>query len=283
MQFGSPRRRHSDWLPRLLLAIVVGAALVAVIFRPTNRPAKHPAASASPVSITRVGHRILGITAGYELFGLTSDSLVSIQFARGQITRTVLPPALRDAPVSFVVGPHEVIIRPLEDVPGYVLPEGQRSRSLSGSLARDGQLLPGPNPVEEWYIGKDQQVMLGGPVGSVTGLPSAAPTWQFPAPSASPGRAAVVSPDGALAVVATASGAQPALLDLVNLRTGRSTTIPVLVGPSPDAQTIAWSPDSRWLFLLAGDGELIAVRASDARACPLGVSLPAFSQIAMRG
>jgi hypothetical protein len=102
-------------------------------------------------------------------------------------------------------------------------------------------------------------------------------TWPWPA---EPG---IVSPDGAPAAVTVASGPQGTVLDLVNLTTGRTTTLPVPVDTSSDSQTLAWSPDSRWLVALTANGELVAVRASDGTVHSFGVGLPALSQIAMRG
>jgi hypothetical protein len=355
VEFGSPRRPGKGWVSRLLLAAIVVVALVFVLYHPS----KHHAPPPPPVSVTSVGHRILGISANWELFGLSSSGLVSVQFSRGQITRTVLPPALGDAPVSFIVGPKQAIIRPLDNVPGYVVPDGLPARPLTGILASGGQLLPGPAADEEWYIGGNQDITLIGPQGAATGLRLAALSRQYPVQSATsdgrgyvvlfnssgrqydatpaslravgallvavgprnwlglscqqgqcrnvvvdavtgtrrtlpgaglnvvtwpwPDEPGVVAPDGSYAAVTVASGAQGAALDLVNLSTGRTTTLPVPIGAVSDSTTLAWSPDSRWLFALAGNGEIVAIRASDASVHSLGVRLPPFSQIAMRG
>jgi hypothetical protein len=355
VEFGRPRRPGNRRLTRLLLAGLVVSALVFVLYHPS----KHRAPPPPPVSVTAVGHRILGISANWELFGLSSNGLLSVQFSRGQITRTVLPPALGDAPVSFIVGPNQVIIRPLDNVPGYAVSDGQPPQPLTGILASGGQLLPGPNPGEEWYISGNQDITLVGPQGAVAGLRLAALSRQYPAQSAmSDGRGyvvlfnssgsqydatpaslraigallvavgpanwlglscqqgqcrnvvvdaatgtrrtlpgpglnvvswpwpeepGVVAPNGSFAAVTVASGSQGAALDLVNLSTGRTTTLPVPIGVMSDSTTLAWSPDSRWLFALAGSGQLVAIRASDGSVHSLGVRLPALSQIAMRG
>jgi len=73
-----------------------------------------------------------------------------------------------------------------------------------------------------------------------------------------------------------------AVLGMVNLNTGRTTTMPVPVDESSDSQALAWSPDSRWLFALAANGKLVAIRVSDGTMHSLGVRLPVLSQIAMR-
>ena len=50
------------------------------------------------------------------------------------------------------MGPHQAIIRPLDNVPGYVVPDGRPARPLTGMLARGDLLLPGPSPAEEWAV-----------------------------------------------------------------------------------------------------------------------------------
>jgi hypothetical protein len=318
--FGAERRPRRPWLGRLLLAGLVIAALVFVVDHPSGQRAEHTATKPPTVSVTRFDLSILGISADWELFGLSTDSLVSIQFARGQITRTFLSPALRAAPVSLIVGPHQVVVTPLYGVQGYVVPTGQAGRSLSSSLARGGRLLPGPATAEEWHIGVGQQVTRSsgrqysttpsdprpagvllvavGPtnwlgltceqghcrnvvVNTTTGarrtLPGAAlnvVTW--------PTEPGIVSPDGSLAAVIVTSGVQRSVLDLVNVNTGRTTTMPVPIDESSDSQALAWSPDSRWLFALAASGKLVAIRVSDGTVHSIGVRLPVLSQIAMR-
>jgi hypothetical protein len=362
VEFGAARRPFGGRLPRLLLTALVAATLVFVLYRPGTHQPNHSAKrtlSPPPVSIARVGHRILGISATWDLFGLTSNGLVSIQFGRAQITRTVLPPTPGDASVSLVLGPRQAYIRPLDNAPGYVVPDGLPGRSLTGILSRGGLLLPGPAPGEEWYISNSEQITLVGPAGTASGPPFAAVAAQYPGQSAMadgrgyvvlfnssgveydatptglrpvgallvavgpknwlglgcqqgqcrnvvvnaktgvrrtlpgaalnvvswpwPAEPGVASPDGSLAVVIVTRGALGMALDLVNLSTGRTTTLPVPVGMSSDSRALAWSPDSRWLFVLTGTGRLVAVRVSDGTVHSLGVGLPALSQIAMRG
>jgi IMP dehydrogenase len=38
-------------------------------------------------------------------------------------------------------------VRPLDDVTGYLVPDGSPARPLTGTLARSGLLLPGPSEV----------------------------------------------------------------------------------------------------------------------------------------
>jgi hypothetical protein len=45
---------------------------------------------------------------------------------------------------------------------------------------------------------------------------------------------------------------------------------------------MVWSPDSRWLFVAAASGRLIAIDASTGRAEGLGVAVGPVDQVAIR-
>jgi hypothetical protein len=72
-------------------------------------------------------------------------------------------------------------------------------------------------------------------------------------------------------------------LHLVNLSTGADHAIDLPGGPFPSDQTLAWSPDGRWLFAVSGRGQLVAIDARSFQVAHLGVSLPFLTQIAIRG
>ena len=177
------------WLPTLLLACLVVGAVFAVIRQsgsPHNPPAPHPAPSPPPpaVTVTDVGHPLLGITSDWQLFGLSASTMVEVQLKAGRITRTSLPQQEGSGPVSFIVGPHQAIIRPLDNVPGYVVPDGRPARPLTGILARGDLLLPGPRPAEEWVVsGSGNTLPLLGPGGKPTSV-SVTPPRRWPAQSA---------------------------------------------------------------------------------------------------
>ena len=111
----------------------------------------------------------------------------------------------------------------------------------------------------------------------------------LPGPSAESPPAAgtgVVAPDGSAAAIYRANGDQ-LTLHLLNLASGSDQQVPVpLVRESPDVQMPAWSPDSRWLFVVTshgnGQGKLAVVDARTGHVEGLGVSLPSLSQIAIR-
>lgn len=360
VQFGRPSRRRRG--PRrgagsLLLAVLAIAAVVAVAVHSVvhRRPLAPPA-----VSVTDLGHPILGVRAGWELFGLGSAGLVTVQFARGRIVRTTIPRLLGDGIVSLVPARGEVLVRPLDRVPGYVVPDGKPARPLTGALAHGGSLLPGPTLAQQWLYTDGNIVLVGpggkperahlaerallsrsvqtvisdgrgglvlvGPPGTVndvspgllrsidddlllavgprnwlalgcyhgacgdvvtsvaTGVSRVLPGAAIPANpwpwQTLPG---ATSPDGSTAAVIVASRAQNrAWLDLVSLRSGAGVRVSVPVTTGSASQSLAWSPDSRWLFVVAAGGTLAVVDARTGRAHDLGLGLSGLSQIAVR-
>ena len=92
MEFGSGRSAGRRWVPRALLAGLVLAAVAVVAVRgaghQAQRAARAPAsAPAPPMHVTIVGHSLLGVTAGWELFARGPDDLLRIQLAQGRITQ----------------------------------------------------------------------------------------------------------------------------------------------------------------------------------------------------
>jgi hypothetical protein len=108
--------------------------------------------------------------------------------------------------------------------------------------------------------------------------------------------AGVIAPDGQTAavvgrVVAGRGGLGPAnAVHLINLRTGVTKDLTVGVGgpgsfplgTSTATESMTWSPDSRWLFIAAVGGKLVAVDTRTDRAESLGVTLPPVQQVVVR-
>jgi hypothetical protein len=101
----------------------------------------------------------------------------------------------------------------------------------------------------------------------------------------------VISPDGSSAAVAENGSGGRLTVHLIDLRTGATRDLNVLLhapgGDLPFAadapeQSMAWSPDGRWLFVAASGGKLVAVDPRTGRQESLGVSLPAVDQVAIR-
>jgi Tol biopolymer transport system component len=103
--------------------------------------------------------------------------------------------------------------------------------------------------------------------------------------------AGVISPDGSTAAVAENGPNGVLTVHLIDLRTGSSRDLNVVLGGSStdlsfggDAseQSMAWSPDGRWLFVAASRGQLVVVSAPTGEVQSLGIRLPAVDQVAVR-
>jgi hypothetical protein len=361
VQFGRPAHKRRRWLGGLALACLLAAAAVLV----ATQSGGHRPAPAPSVAVTDAGHPILGIRSGYELFGLDGSGVVAVQFARGRIVRTHLPPLQGDGIVSLVAARGEVLVRPLDRVPGYVVPDGKPARPLTGALAQGGILLPGPTATQEWLAGGDlalvgpdgktepahlgasvapaQQVISDGrggvvfitasgtvydagpgvlrPVqelllaigsrnwlgvtcsaaacgyvvisaanGESSALPGAAiPLGSWPLESlpggpwpwqALPG---LTAPDGsAAALIVSGESPDQSSLELISLSSGATVQVRVPVELGASSRSLAWSPDSRWLFVVTASGKLAAVDTRTGHVHELGLGLSGLSQIVIR-
>ena len=167
-----PRRPPRPRLlaPLVLVVLVVAVVAVVALHAATRRGATR--GPRGPVQVTDVGHSLLGVRAGWELFGLGPSEVVRIQLARARITRTAFPVLLSTGPVTLLAGPHQAIIRPLDYVPGYLVPDGRMARPLRGALSSGGVVLPGPRPGEFWMESGDgahMSMLLVGPDGNRLG------------------------------------------------------------------------------------------------------------------
>lgn len=203
LEFGAPPgdRPRGRWLTRLplLLAAAALAGLVAYQVHRTNLaaapapsappttsaaapptpagPSASPSAAATPV-VTEVGHALFGATSGWQLVGRGPTGVVRIQPATGRITSTAVPALNSTGPVSLLVGPTWTMVRPLDSVEGYLVPDGQPARELSGELSHGGPAAPGPDGSTVWIIkvGSSGPIMTlvdtqGRPVGQTMNFP----------------------------------------------------------------------------------------------------------------
>jgi hypothetical protein len=120
---------------------------------------------------------LLGVTAGWELFGWGPETVVRIEMARGRITRTAVPPPGSSGPVSFVVGRNWAVVRPLDAVPGVLVPDGQPPSRAAGALGTSGPAFPGPDPNTLWAPAANNAsaMNLVKPDGSPAGVSIALP------------------------------------------------------------------------------------------------------------
>jgi hypothetical protein len=355
VQFGPPAWQRSRRLGTLLLVCLVAAAVVLVVVRSGS----HRRATAPPaVTVTNFGHPILGLRGGWQLIGLDGNGVVAVEFARGRIVRTSFPRLAGDGLVSLVPAIGEVLVRPLDNVPGYVVPDGEPARPLTGVLAHGGYLLPGPTPAQQWL--DYGELMLVGPGGKPEHpkLPAAALLWATQVPVISDGHGGLIltgadgtvydangsalrpisalpfavgprnllglqcdnghcsnvvisaatgatrtlpgpagyadpwpwrelpgvaSPDGtAAAVIVPGKSESQAGLDLVSLTSGAVLRVPVPIAQDSSSRSLAWSPDSRWLFVVTAHGGLAIVNARTGQPGILSLGLSGLSQIVIR-
>ncbi len=128
---------------------------------PTTAPSVSVATDTAGPSIVRVGHPLLGVTGGWDLFALASGATVRIDMAQGRVVTTPVPGLASSGPVAFIAGPREVLIRPLDAVPGYVVRDGAPAVGAQGALATGGRVFPGPDSSHVWVTaGTDAKPVL---------------------------------------------------------------------------------------------------------------------------
>jgi hypothetical protein len=174
------------------------------------------------------------------------------------------------------------LYRPIPDGTGYALLTGTGGVYLAtlGGLTRvtSGQLLAaGPT---NWLVREcdttDQCQTLAVDRATGTRQPVAmVPGRLF-------GSLGLISPDGAFAAVfeQDRTGARPAV-HLIDLRTGTDRLPNLPLHPTGDG-AMAWSPDSRWLFVANEDGRIWPLQAATAEVHELATPLPPVNQIAIR-
>lgn len=183
IQFGSsstPRWALPRWarrpLVRRLTAVAATATVTAVAVtvavlgaggapRPPAGDSTHDSAAGSadgaglgPVTVKALGHALLDETTNWELLAVAGGwepeadggALIRIQFAKGIITDTRIPALDSTGPASVLAVGGEVIIRPLDFVPGYAVPDGRSARGLPAALDNGGLTFPGPRPGQLW-------------------------------------------------------------------------------------------------------------------------------------
>jgi hypothetical protein len=185
--------------------------------------------------VHRVGAHLLGITAGWDLFGWGPSGVLRLEPAAGRLTLTPVPALQSTGPVAFAAVRGRVLVRPLDDVPGYAVPDGERAVPLSGALRGGGVMLPGPTPDLVWRATDDP-------------LPSAALTRSDGSEN---GIRATIPGDGSGPLVADGDGY------LLYLTTdGVYDVRPAGV----DRVTAGW-------LVATGAGRILAVECSDERRC----------------
>ncbi len=119
-------------------------------------------------------------------------------------------------------------------------------------------------------------------VESATGAQRTLPGPALPHTPMTPWPPGTIAPDGAAAAVLELSRDMQLSLHLLDLRSGADRALGLPVSQDADNETMAWSPDSKWLFVVTDVGAVQVVNASTGQVSRLGVSLPFISQVAVR-
>lgn len=166
----APQRRRRRW-PIVLAAVALLAAGARLVTSDRGAPSPPPSptgataplpvvvptsspsvrsTSTPPVRAVSLGQPLLGVTAGWELFALGDGVLLRFQFAAGVVTTTEVPPSQSGGPVWFIAAADRALIRPIDVVPGSVVPDGKPAQPMSARLSTEGPMFPGPDPAHVW-------------------------------------------------------------------------------------------------------------------------------------
>jgi hypothetical protein len=170
----APTRRRGSSIGAVLVAFAVlaVAGLALVVYRPggdakpapvpepaTPRPTRSPAASTPrtvPGALTIPSGRVTAMLPSplrLDLLVTTSRSLLRADLAAGSVSSTPLPPIDSTGPVFLLPVPGAAVVRPLDNVDGYLMPDNAppeplRARLSTGTLGA----FPGPNPGQIWLF-----------------------------------------------------------------------------------------------------------------------------------
>jgi hypothetical protein len=144
--------------------------------RPSSTPTPPVTSSAPAVPtpgsqplVQNVGHPLLAVPSDWELFGEGTNGVVRVELAKGVVTSTTVPVVDGGGSLSFVVGPTSVVVRPYDEVPGYVVPDGQPATAIATTTDLGAAVL-GPDPNHYWSTNSnDTQMSLVGFDGARTG------------------------------------------------------------------------------------------------------------------
>ncbi|MBN9610276.1 MAG: hypothetical protein J0I11_13290 [Actinobacteria bacterium] len=122
----------------------------------TVTPQTAPITTTAPNSSLPVGQN--WELVGFEALVAQGDSgsaVVRYRPGTGEVVTTPVPSLNSNGPLSFAVTPHAAIIRPMDYVPGYVVPDGRPAQFAQAHLAVGGSVFAGPNPGDVWVFAPD--------------------------------------------------------------------------------------------------------------------------------
>lgn len=158
----NPRPPRARWLALALLALIaVVLAVVANLRSDEPGPSTDgtPTTEPLPAKPTRLGtataplvtNTNIDIDGDWQIFAHADGELIRIELANGRVTRTPVPPLDSTGPTALFVGSDRAIIRPIDHVPGYAVPDGQPAEKLRGLLGEGGHVFPGPRADLIWH------------------------------------------------------------------------------------------------------------------------------------
>jgi hypothetical protein len=174
LDIGHDRPRRPRWW--LMAAGVAVVAIVAVRVvtagsgtgpqaAPTSAPATtvarrvtstaSPASTAAARAVVTMTDRLPAAT-GIELLVHTRRALVRIDLDHQRAVVTAVAALGSTAPTYVIPGRHAVLLRPFDNVAGYMVPDDGPARRLRGTLANGiQQSYVGPQPDTVWLFGRD--------------------------------------------------------------------------------------------------------------------------------
>jgi hypothetical protein len=130
-----------------------------------------------PPRVTNVGHPLLDVPVGWELFALAPGVVIRIQLALGRITTTPVPVTVTatpsDFPPTFVIGPDRILVSTADSTTGYVVRDGKPPTDLPVLLQSGALMVPGPDQQHLWTnqrVGDPYGLMLVNLDGKPTGV-----------------------------------------------------------------------------------------------------------------
>ncbi len=158
--------------------------LASVEVRATGSPSSGPISDAAPTdgirAVRQLGHPLLPeMTGTWQLLARGDEWLSRIDPRTGRIDSTTIPGLASGGPVSFLSGPDETLVRPLDFVDGYLMPDRYPTQKAAVPLDH-GPVFPGPDTEHIWAAqgsaaGDDAYMLLdwrGQKAGPVIAVPS---------------------------------------------------------------------------------------------------------------
>ena len=119
-------------------------------------------------------------------------------------------------------------------------------------------------------------------VDSATGAQRTLPGPALPRTPLTPWPPGLIAPDGAAAAVLELGRDSQLSAHLLDLRSGADRVLSLPISQDAVNETMAWSPDSRWLFVVTDTGAVRVVDGRTGQVASLDVRLPFISQVAVR-